>query len=118
MATSIEKEKEQQLMPFKLYPTENMWIFLKLDTRNGEIWQVQYSINDPKHRFETPLNLLGVDNDNTHVGRYELYPTENIYNFILLDKLKGYVWQAQWDFNEENRHVIPINPILYNRIDN
>lgn len=23
---------------FKLYPTNNMWTFLKLDTRNGKIW--------------------------------------------------------------------------------
>ena len=28
---------------YKLYPTQNMWTFLKLDTETGRIWQVQYS---------------------------------------------------------------------------
>ena len=30
---------------FVLYPTMNMFTFLKLDTRNGKIWQVQYSMD-------------------------------------------------------------------------
>lgn len=33
---------------YKLYPTTNMWTFLKLDTRNGRIWQVQWSFEDDK----------------------------------------------------------------------
>ena len=28
---------------YKLYPTQNMWTFLKLYTETGRIWQVQYS---------------------------------------------------------------------------
>lgn len=45
------------LMPqnFELYPTRNMWTFLKLDTRNGKIWQVQYDVSGD-NRFEVPLN--------------------------------------------------------------
>ena len=26
-------------------------------------------------------------------GRYNLYPTENIFNFILLDQIDGYVYR-------------------------
>ena len=28
---------------YELYSTQNIWTFLKLDTRTGRIWQVQYS---------------------------------------------------------------------------
>lgn len=34
---------------YKLYPTDNMWTFLKLDTRTGKIWQVQYSVNSDSY---------------------------------------------------------------------
>lgn len=39
---------------FALYPTVNVYTFLKLDTRNGRIWQVQYSMDDDE--FEISLN--------------------------------------------------------------
>lgn len=29
---------------YKLYPTDNMWTFLELETFSGRIWQVQFSI--------------------------------------------------------------------------
>lgn len=41
---------------YKLYPTENMWTFLELETFSGRIWQVQYSIKGPDYRFKTVLN--------------------------------------------------------------
>ena len=41
---------------FKLYQTTNMWTFLKLNTRNGEIDQVQFH-TDEKNRGEYYLNL-------------------------------------------------------------
>lgn len=39
---------------------------------------------------------------------YELYRTDNMYNFLLLDTHTGNVWQAQWSQNPDNRGVIPI----------
>ena len=29
---------------YKLFATQNMWTFLKLDTRNGRLWQVKYAM--------------------------------------------------------------------------
>ena len=29
---------------YRLFPTQNMWTFLKLDTMTGKIWQVQFSV--------------------------------------------------------------------------
>ena len=95
---------------YKLFPTQNMWTFIKLDTQTGQMWQLQYSVNDDKGRFEYDLNPNAlVVNDKKVNGRFELYPTQNIYNFILLDKIDGKAWQVQWSFDEENRAVLPIN---------
>ena len=93
---------------YKLYPTKNMWTFLKLDTTNGRIWQVQYSVDGDEYRFESVLNgtsLVGINGWRT--GRFELYQTENIHNFILLDQETGRCWQIQWG-KAESRQVIRI----------
>ena len=30
---------------FRLFETQNMWMHLLLDTRNGRVWQVSFSVN-------------------------------------------------------------------------
>jgi len=93
---------------YKMYPTENMWTFLKLDTRSGKVWQVQYSVNSDAHGQaiinDTDLTL----GTNDKAGRFELYPTQNMYNFLLLDKSTGMVAQIQWSMNEEHRGLVKI----------
>lgn len=113
---STEKETQEQLVKtcdvarFKLFPTQNIWTFLKLDTQTGQIWQVQFSIGDDDKRFECVLNPNSLITDAKKVnGRFELYPTQNIYNFILLDKMNGKSWQVQWSFDEGNRGILPIS---------
>lgn len=108
-----EKAQEQpvqtcEVTRFKLTPTKNMWTFLKLDTQTGQIWQAQYSINDSGTRFECVLNPHSLTSTTTN-GRFELYPTENLFNFILLDQINGKMWQVQWSFEEDKRYIIPIN---------
>lgn len=93
---------------YKLFPTNNIWTFIKLDTRNGKMWQVQYDVSG-NNRFEVELNTRdltygGADEN----GRFTLYPTNNTYNFILLDQKKGYVWQVQWSQNKEERLILRI----------
>lgn len=44
-STPKEETKEQLIQPydierFKLFPTQNMWTFIKLDTQTGQMWQV------------------------------------------------------------------------------
>lgn len=84
-----------------------MWTFIKLDTRNGNMWQVQFSIEGEDYRFEMPLNITDLTADPID-GRFELYPTQNIYNFVLLDKISGDTWQVQWSTEPKNQAVIPI----------
>lgn len=77
---------------FKLFSTQNIWTFLKLDTQTGQIWQVQYSVDEDKGRLEYDLNLNTLINGQKRInGRFELYPTQNIYNF---DQVDGKMWQV------------------------
>lgn len=92
---------------YKLYPTTNIWTFIKLDTRNGKLWQVQFD-NSGDDRFEVPINTSDLTFGENKALRFELYPTQNIYTFLLLDKLTGKVWQAQWSTKRDNRFIIPI----------
>lgn len=114
----IESKRKEQLSPqkqtleqpaYQLFSTQNMWTFIKLDTRNGKMWQVQYDVSG-NNRGETILNSIPLVNiDNEKKGRYTLYPTQNMYNFILLDQIDGFTYQVQWSTKEENRFVIIIN---------
>jgi hypothetical protein len=69
--------------PYRLFNTQNIYTLLKLDTRAGQIWQVQWG-GKP--------------------GRFTLYPTSNIFTFILLDQETGDAWQVQWS-NQGDRFI-------------
>ena len=87
-----------------------MWTFIKLDTQTGQMWQVQYDIKGDEGRFEYDLNPEPLITTGKKVnGRFELYSTQNIYNFILLDRIDGKTWQVQWSFDETYRAIVPIN---------
>jgi hypothetical protein len=92
---------------YRLFSTRNMYTFIKLDTRNGQMWQVQWD-TDSTHRHVTTLSDISLVNiDEEKNGRFFLYPTTNVYNFILLDQIDGRTWQVQWGKKDE-RQVIRI----------
>lgn len=101
IASNVEKED-----CYKLYPTENIWTHLKLDTRTGQVWQVQYSVNSDSHGEWVVNDMDLTFGSNMMPGRFELYPTKNMYNFLLLDKVTGLVAQIQWSMDEESRGLI------------
>ena len=104
----LDNVKEIQGVNFRLFPTTNMWTFIKLDTRNGLLWQVQYSLN-PENGMVTYLNLDRLASVNEELkDRFTLYPTQNMYNFILLDQVNGKTWQVQWSTEYANRGISPI----------
>ena len=93
---------------YELYRTDNMWTFLKLETSTGKIWQVQYAVGNGD-AFQVVLNDISLAFDGMETaGRFKLHPTDNMYNFLLLDTHTGSVWQAQWSQNPDNRGVMPI----------
>lgn len=93
---------------YELVPTQNMWTFIKLNTGTGQMWQVQYDVNGDNRGEFTLSPIPQVANNEAQDGRFALYPTQNIYNFILLDRIDGRMWQVQWSTNVNNRGIIPI----------
>jgi len=93
---------------YEIFPTNNMYNFIKLNTRNGQMWQVQWG-TESKYRFETTLSeMKRVDKEDEVNGRFTLYPTTNNYNFILLDQIDGRTWQVQWAIDAIDRMVLRI----------
>jgi hypothetical protein len=85
---------------YKIYPTENIHILLKLDTASGIIKMVQWSLKQDEE-FEVFINTEWLATGIlAKKGRFELYPTKNMYQFILLDTLMGSTWHVQWGTKE------------------
>lgn len=108
----LQKISQHTAPCYRLYSTENMWNFLELETYTGRIWQVQYSVKGPDYRFKTVLNenslIPYMDPVGEFAGRFELYKTQNMYNFILLDTASGNTWQVQWSTEPKERAVLRI----------
>ena len=96
-----------QQVRYKLYPTFNMWTYLKLDTKTGIITQVQFSIRG--NQMEVPLGYPSKSTNGTSTnGRFELYPTSNNWTFLLIDQIDGDTYQVQWDQEVQYRKLIKI----------
>ena len=91
--------------PYRLFNTQNIYTLLKLDTRDGRIWQVQWG--DKDHRYIEPINPEALVSGGMP-GRFTLYPTSNLYTFMLLDQKTGSVWYVQWG-KQADRFVIHID---------
>ncbi len=105
-STTKKIDKQVEAPIYQLFPTENYWTFIKLDTRNGRMWQVHFTISEGEYEGELILNsdslVLSTEEIN---GRFTLYPTKNMYNFILLDQMNGKTYQVQWNSDKEKRFV-------------
>jgi len=86
-----------------LVPTQNIFTFIELNTETGAVWYVQFGM-DAAHRFRQFIGAAAISENlgasaSLHVGRFALYPTQNIYTFLLLDLDTSAVWQVQWGSN-------------------
>ncbi len=90
---------------YKLYPTENNFNFLLLDTKTGRIDQVQWSLKKEEEGSVSinseDLSLMGGFGS----GTFELYPTKNMFQFILVDKTNGRTWHVQWGLKASERWI-------------
>jgi hypothetical protein len=109
-SSKIQPGQFSEIATYRLFPTQNYWTFIKLDTRNGKMWQVHFTINDDDITGEFVLNSLPLNfNEKKEInGRFTLYPTENIYNFLLLDQIDGLVYQVQWSMDSDNRGIVSV----------
>lgn len=94
---------------YRLFKTQNMHIFIKLNTSNGTMKLVQFSTSSTRDIMQADLSDIelatGTEAKN---GRFYLYPTDNFYTFLLLDQIDGRVWQVQWPTNPEDRGIFRI----------
>lgn len=89
---------------FKLYPTENIYTHLLLNTETGQIIQVQWSLKS-KEEGSVIVNSRDLSYGSGSLGTFELYPTKNMYQFILLNKEKGTTWHVQWGMKSSERWI-------------
>ena len=107
-SSALDKEYKEIDNRFTLYPTQNNWTFLLLDQLVGKIWQLNWDTKPEKSGI-VPLNnssLIGEQNE--IANRFTLYPTQNIWNYLLLDKIDGRLWQIRWSKKSGGKEIIPI----------
>ncbi len=88
---------------YKFYQTDNVHNQLRLNVKNGELFQIQ---DDGQKFLVHGVDSFNINNDD----RYILYKTKNIWTYILLDKCTGRLWQCQYSIDkDENIFSIAIN---------
>lgn len=97
-------DDSEQSQRFELYPTQNSFNFLKLDKKTGKFYQVQWSL-EGEEEFSITLNGIDLSQFSTDGNCFKLYPTKNMWQFILLDGASGRAWHVQWGFEEKNRWI-------------
>jgi hypothetical protein len=98
--------------PYRLFATTNIWTFILLDTATGRAWQVQYSLGDtPAGRAVINGSSLLPEGATPKSGRFTLYSTHNMYNFLLLDREDNRIWQLQWSLESKNRGITRSIPL-------
>lgn len=91
---------------YKMYPTENIYTLLKLDTKTGKIWQVQWSLeSDTEGTWIINSDDLTSWSGGYGSNSFELYPTQNMYQFILINKTDGRMWHVQWGIGDKKRWI-------------
>jgi hypothetical protein len=105
---SVPPTSQSTDVPYRIFHTKNVYNVLELDTRDGRVWQVQWG--DSGDRGHTAVNLTSLLPDGVAetVGRFTLYPTKNIWTFVLLDQNNGRTWQVQWGFKATERFIAEI----------
>lgn len=89
----------------KLYKTEDMNTMLELDTRTGVVKQIHWALKSDEEKVYTinPNDLSESAESGPNV--FELYATNNMYQFILINKVNGNKWHIQWGEDKDHRWI-------------
>jgi len=105
---AISEPSQSPTAQYRLFRTTNIWTFIKLNTITGKMWQVHWSQDGLGGTIVLNDKDLASGKEITP-GRFTLYPTTNIWTFILVDQIEGNTWQVQWSHERKNRHVLSID---------
>lgn len=80
---------------FQLFETRNMWTFILLDTFNGRLWQVQFSVEGVEYMMYVPINNTPLIKS---IGKsiFTIQPMTSIYQYYLINEKNGDMWMFQW----------------------
>jgi len=109
-ALQLSPPQQQLPVPFRVFKTANLWNQLLLNTMDGRVWQIAFTVDRNGVRALVPINSTPlVTGKDALVGRFTLYPTDNIWTFLLVDQFSGEVWQCQFGIEDGYRWLKPIN---------
>jgi len=108
LSSCLDMLEQNNTPRYKLFETKNMWTFIQLDTATGLMWQVQYDVQGDNRGVVVLSNQDLINGAKKTNGRFTLYETQNMYNFILLDQIDGSTWQVQWSIESDKRGIMPI----------
>lgn len=83
-----------------LYPTQNMWTFILVDLFTGKLWQTQFSIKGDDYRYSIPINTTTLSY--TEHAKFEIKSMISMYQYYLINKDTGEMWQFQWSTKSED----------------
>ena len=92
---------------YEIYTTQNIYNFLVLNSKNGEVRQCQWgeygfckTINpSPRARYRISLGKK-------KPGRFKLVKTQNMWTFIMLDRVFGKVYHVQFSTKGDDYRFI------------
>lgn len=105
---NLYQVKDNFVRTYRIYPTQNVWYFIKLNTQTGQMWQIEFDQRKTNQQ-EIPLNSLSlVEKPDEVDNRFTLYTTNNSWNFLLLDQINGNLWQFNWSTKPGKSKLIAI----------
>ena len=82
---------------YEIYMTQNVYNFLVLNSQTGNVFQCQWGENSmcleilPSEKAKKNIQA-GVRS----LNRFKLYPTQNMWTYIMLDTVYGAVYHVQF----------------------
>ncbi|MBQ5781650.1 MAG: hypothetical protein IIW10_06875 [Spirochaetaceae bacterium] len=97
---------------YEIFETKSNFNFIQLDTVTGQMYiihLIEFGMRKEENRKEFLLNEKNLAAGKKPIpGRFTLYPTFNMWTFILLDQIDGGTWQVQWSEKGRDRFIEPI----------
>jgi len=107
LSLTPDKLPESPKSVYDIYMTQNIYNFLVLNTQTGFVAQCQWGKNslclevEPSEQAKKNIQA-GVKSPN----RFKLYPTQNMWTFIMLDTLYGAIYHVQFSLEgKEYRYI-------------
>ena len=110
----IESFQQSLNAPYRLFNTTNVNTLIVLETSTGKLYQIHPGIGENSVMGYYPINEkdLTPEGSESESNRFTLYPTPNIYSFVLVDQLVGRFWRVKWNYEYEKRFIQQLTRIF------